>query len=323
MSRSLNRNATVDTAVTQMKPRRCVHCSRLLSGRADARFCSAACRGAHWHRRVRIARILARRCEICRKRIAIGRRADARYCSARCRQKGYRERKVARPQKAHQRVIKEQLASEAAPLPRLDIGKAEVRPIALAEARSIIEQFESMPAVTRHCFGIFFDGRCGGAVAYGDEYGENLGVWDRYGYSGKIIALLRGACLHWAHPHAASKLIRRSMRLLPAHYKVVTATVDRAVGEVGTIYQAAGFDFVGTMRSGGRALIRLNGKQMSERQAGRIAGTSGVRALAKLGLDARAVARRERYFAFRGTRSERKALRAAIGPLIKPYPKRT
>jgi hypothetical protein len=27
---------------------------------------------------------------------------------------------------------------------------------------------------------------------------ENLGTWDKYGYSGQIIALLRGACTHWA-----------------------------------------------------------------------------------------------------------------------------
>ena len=65
-----------------------------------------------------------------------------------------------------------------------------------------------MPAVTRYCFGIFFDGELGGAVVYGPEYGANLGMWDRYGYSGKIIGLLRDACTHWAHPHSASKLIR-------------------------------------------------------------------------------------------------------------------
>src|SRR5262245_22770972 len=131
--------------------------------------------------------------------------------------------------------------------------------------------------------------RCGGVVVYGDEYGENLGVWDRYGFSGKIIALLRGHSLPWSHPHAASKLIRRSMDLLPARFKVVTAMVDQGVDEIGTIYQAAGFHFVGIMRPGGRALVALNGKRLSERQAGRIAGTRGARALARLGFDANPV----------------------------------
>jgi hypothetical protein len=133
-----------------------------------------------------------------------------------------------------------------------------------------------MAAVSRLAFGIFFGDRLGGAVVYGDEYGENLGVWNRYGYDGQIIALVRGACLPWAHPHSASKLIRRSMALLPKRYKVITATVDRAAGEVGTIYQAAGFDYVGVMRSGGRAQVSINGKRLSERQAGRLAGTRGA-----------------------------------------------
>ena len=76
------------------------------------------------------------------------------------------------------------------------------------------------------------------------------------------------------------------MRLLPEQYTVVTATVDAGAGEVGTIYQACGFDYVGTMRGGGRTLVRINGKAMSERQAGRLTGTQGARALARLGFDA-------------------------------------
>jgi hypothetical protein len=56
-----------------------------------------------------------------------------------------------------------------------------------AEASAVIERYEwlgTMPAVSRYCFGIFFGERCGGAVVYGDEYAENLGVWDRYGFTG-------------------------------------------------------------------------------------------------------------------------------------------
>jgi hypothetical protein len=211
------------------------------------------------------------------------------------------------------------------PAVHLDIGRAEVRPIAFETARSIIKQYEwlgTMPAVPSYCFGIFFDGVCGGAVTYGPEYAENLGVWDRYGYTGKIITLQRGACLPWAHPHSASKLIRRSMDLLASKYRVVTATVDAMAGEVGTIYQAAGFDYVGAMYNGQRTLIHYRGKIISERQARRRFGTSGPRALAKLGVRVATVPRRSRYFAFRGGKREQQELRAAILPLIKPYPKR-
>ena len=107
------------------------------------------------------------------------------------------------------------------------------------------------------------------------------------------------------------------MRLLPERYAVVTATVDARAGEVGTIYQAAGFDYVGVMRAGGRALVRVNGTLMSERQAGRLAGTRG--ALARLGFDVIPVERKGRYFVFRGAPREQARHRAAIAHLIKVY----
>jgi hypothetical protein len=72
------------------------------------------------------------------------------------------------------------------------------------------------------------------------------------------------------------------MDLLPERYKVITATVDGSVDEIGAVYQAAGFDYVGQMRQGGRVLVALNGKLISERQAGRIAGTRGAQALARV-----------------------------------------
>ena len=190
----------------------------------------------------------------------------------------------------------------------------------------MIERFEylgTMPAVTRYCFGIFFGEHLGGVVVYAHEPGENLGAWARYGYAGKIITLARGACLPWAHPHSASKLIRGSMRLLPERFKVVTASVDRIAGEIGTIYQACGFAYVGVMRSGGRVLIRRHdGSTLSGRQARRRFGTEGVSALRALGLDAVPVPGRARYFAFRGSRAERRRLRLAIQRLVKPYPTR-
>lgn len=310
--------------------RRCVQCQRPLANglRSDAKFCSVNCRKARHRRRQRTSRALAQphRCESCRRRIVlVSKRIDARFCSPACRQKAHRRRKAAaKPSKAHQRVIRERLAAaDSAPRHVIDIRTAEVRPISIAEARGIIEKYEwlgTMPAISRHCFGIFFGEHLGGAVVYGSEYGENLGVWDRFGFTGKIIALQRGACAHWAHPHSASKLIRGSMRLLPERYAVVTATVDAMAGEIGVIYQAAGFDYVGVMKAGGRALVKVNGRTISERQAGQLTGTQGARALARLGFDAVSVPRRARYFAFQGY--ERKRHRAAIAHLIKDYPKR-
>jgi hypothetical protein len=92
------------------------------------------------------------------------------------------------------------------------------------------------------------------------------------------------------------------MKLLPARFEIVTATVDGTLGDVG--------------------VVRIGGTAISERQAYRLAGTRGARSLAQLGFDASAVPRRARYFAFRGRRAERRAHRAQIAHLIRPYPKR-
>jgi len=178
------------------------------------------------------------RCCACRGSFAPT-RADAIYCSSACRQWSYRRRlspaRTARrsryrplPSKAHQRVIRERLAGEVpAPPVAPDIGKAEIRAISYVEARRVIERFEflgTMPALSRFCFGIFFGEHLRGVVVYAHEPGENFGIWDGFGYAGRIITLARGACLTWTHPHSASKLIRGSMRLLPERYKVVTAS---------------------------------------------------------------------------------------------------
>jgi hypothetical protein len=248
------------------------------------------------------------------------------YCAVACRMRAYRLRRCG-PLRRRLRTpaVAYQARRPPAPSPAT-IGAAHVRPIPLAAARAIIQRREwlgVMPAVAVHAFGIFFGEICGGAVVFGPEYAENRGVWSRYGFEGKIVALLRGACEPWAHPHSASKLIRGAIKLLPERYRVITATCDETAGEVGTIYQACGFDYVGQMCGGGaRALIYYAGKVVSERRAKQRFGTQGRKGLAALGIRSHLVPRRTRYFAFRGSGREQAALRAAIADRIKPYPKR-
>jgi hypothetical protein len=175
-------------------------------------------------------------------------------------------------------VVKDRLASDGG-RPALDIGAAVVRSISLADAGVLLAPYEALrPIPAIFAFRLFFGDRLAGAVVYGDEYAQNVGVWERHGFAGKIICPRPGARLPWAHPHSASKLIRSSMALLPGRYNVVAATVDPAIGEVGVIYQAAGFHYVGVMTKGGRAAI-------TERIPRRLVGTRGARALAKIGFN--------------------------------------
>lgn len=257
--------------------------------------------------------------------------------------------------KAWQRLVREERAAQDADANLFgrwwesidtDIKKAVVREIDIPTARVIIETYEWMkclPAVVWHSYGIYFDGHLGGVVCYGPEYSENLGKvaretgragadWSRYGFEGRMILLSRGACTHWAHPHAGSKLIRQSMRMLPEKYAVVTATTDPNAGEIGTIYQACGFDYVGSMREANpnvnyrardRHAWRINGKLVGPRAMRSRIGSTRWEDVQKHYPNAEPVLEfnKHRYFAFRGR--DATALRGNIQHLIKPYPKRT
>jgi hypothetical protein len=131
-----------------------------------------------------------------------------------------------------------------------------VKPIERKLAKQIIEEYEylgNLSAINFFYFGLFFSDNegneiCGGAVVFGQEYTENLGVWDKYDFTGKIILLNRGVCLHWTPKNSASFLIMKAIKMLPKKYEVITATVDPMAGEIGTIYQSCNWYYVGSMR---------------------------------------------------------------------------
>ncbi len=245
---------------------------------------------------------------------------------------------------AHQKLIKDKMAEEDAwnlfgkwwEQVDTDIKKAEVKPIDYKTAANLIQRYEwlqCMPAMVKYCFGIYFEGNLGGAVVYSVEYSENLGHWDKYDYTGKMILLSRGACVHWSHPHSASKLITTSMKMLPEKYKVVTATVDPQAGEIGTIYQACNFVYIGSMRENNpkvnsrendRFGVKINGKIYGSRTMHIRYGTESQEEILKRFPDAEFVpqASKGRYFYFLGNKKEKQHYKNKIAEFIKPYPKR-
>jgi hypothetical protein len=78
------------------------------------------------------------------------------------------------------------------------------------------------------------------------------------------------------------------------------------------IYQAAGFLPAGTPRGGRRVLVRYQGQWLSERSARARFGTGSAQQLAKLGFKVETVPRRQRWFAFRGTRRQQTELRTSL-----------
>ena len=249
--------------------------------------------------------------------------------------------------KAHQRLIREQKAVQPhyGLFPpewegvNTDISNAIVKPIRLGLAKKIVEEYEwlgCMPAVSLYHFGIFFDNVCAGVTVFSRDYIENLGRWDKYGFTGRMLLLSRGVCVHWAHPHAGSKLIMDSIRQLPKQYDVITATVDFAAGEIGTIYQACNFIYVGSMRESNpniyeprqgtayRFGVKLDGKLYGPRAIRNKVGSQKKRDILNAFPEAEFIPQhnKHRYFYFRGNKTNRKNLRRAIGHLEKPYPKR-
>ena len=113
--------------------------------------------------------------------------------------------------KAYQRLIRER-AGVTADF-GLDIRAARVRPIFYDDAKTNIEAHEylgNMQANTRRCYGLFFGERLAGVVVYATETSENLGVWDRYGYTGRIITLAAAhACRGRIHMRRASSFAVR------------------------------------------------------------------------------------------------------------------
>lgn len=217
----------------------------------------------------------------------------------------------------------------------LDIAHSIVKEIDNLTAKKIIEEYEwlgCMPAIVNYCYGIFFkniytgEEVCGGAVVYGKEYTENLGVWDKYGYTGKILLLARGVCLHWTKKNTNSHLIMESMKLLPKQYEVITCTTDNLAGEVGTIYQACNFYYVGSMRKvKERTGCIINGKLYGSRSLRAKFGHMRKADILKECPDAKFIKQKskDRYFYFRGDKKTKRKNLKAIEHLIKPYPKRT
>jgi len=227
--------------------------------------------------------------------------------------------------KAYQRVVREKKEleeSNSTETPNWlninrDISNAVVKPIDRKLAKTIIEEYEwlgCMPFNTLYHFGIFYDGVCAGATVFSKDYIENLGNWDKYHYTGRMLLLSRGVCIHWAHPHSGSKLVMESIKQLPEQYDVITATIDLAAGEIGTIYQACNFYYIGSMResnpnvknkkSKDRFGVKINGKIYGARAMRNKLGSQKKSDILAAYPTAEFVPQynKHRYFYFRGNR---------------------
>lgn len=157
-------------------------------------------------------------------------------------------------QKCHQRILRERLAEEN-PRPVVPLDGCSVGRIDLRRAKQIILRYEWLGTVGKPiaCYGLMLpDGELAGAVCLGA--GPHTARRHIIGSDAEsvVACLERGACAHWAHPHAASFLISRAVRLASREHgwEVFYAYSDPAAGEIGTVYQACSWLYLGRGANG-------------------------------------------------------------------------
>lgn len=155
--------------------------------------------------------------------------------------------------KAHQSIIRENMATITSNkmLPEIptniNLKEAIVKRIDFNTASTIILPYEwigtmPLPKSCRYMFGIYFDGILGGAIVYVEP---STRAFNKE-YPRQVLQLNRGACAHWTPKNTASKLISSSLKVLKSEgIKIIIAYCTQEAGEIGTIYQALGWWYVG------------------------------------------------------------------------------
>ncbi len=226
--------------------------------------------------------------------------------------------------KAHQRIVREQKSAQNGADGLFgnwwgkidtDIKKAELRETTLRTASKIIEEYEylgTMPNAPMKAYGIFWDGNCGGVVVFGAVSPPSVSESViSQPYCEKVIQLGRGACVHWAHPHSASKLIAFGLRQIEKEgWQIVIAYADPDAGEIGTVYQASNWIYCGLTAK--RPDYFCNGiRWVGHMQKGDAAI-----------LEKGERTRKGRYIYILGSKTERRQLKKALLWQAQPYPKR-
>ena len=164
-------------------------------------------------------------------------------------------------EKAHQRKIREQ-HEDGHPVPK-DFSTASVREITYDEAKAFILKYEWLGnmGTTVRAFGLFFGNELAAVECFGHPGSEDIKNICGVEHADKVYWLARGACAHWAPPRSASSyLINRACEIMGAPWKtrdgkdmpakfVFLATADSDAGEIGTVYQASNWVYVGKTTS--------------------------------------------------------------------------
>lgn len=211
-----------------------------------------------------------------------------------------------------------------------DLSQAKVRPISYRLAEQVILKYEWLGtmAKTQYHYGIFFGLHLAGVTCTGVGGTAGNNTHKPFGVERQeCLTLARGACVHWAPPGTNSKLVAWTTRLLAKEKrgKVIIAYADSDAGEIGTIYQAAGWTYIG---KGGWVpqYIAPNGRVYDCRLVSDLAEKSGVDwvpqrdAMLRKGWREQRSNPKGRYCLILDRKDEN--LRERVEAMKQPYPKR-
>jgi hypothetical protein len=126
---------------------------------------------------------------------------------------------------------------------------AIVRRISRSQSREIILEYEWLGTIGRAiaCYGLFLRNELLGVANFGWPAG--IASRDICGadFRELAICLERGACVYWAPKNAASYLISRATKIARCEFgwKIFYAYADEDAGEIGVVYQACNWYYIG------------------------------------------------------------------------------
>lgn len=232
---------------------------------------------------------------------------------------------------AYQKQLRDRYRSEGLPsVPHLDLKRAEVHPVSRRLATQIILKYEWLGtmAPTTHHYGLFFGNWCAGVCCVSLSTGGNRNVAREFGLvQAEVAYLARGAMVHWAPPHANSKLVAWTCRRVArdTSAKLIIAYADTDAGEVGTVYQACNWIYIGCGEPTYQ-WIAPTGRVLHKKFSWGMAQTHGstnmtwIRSMLAQGWTRQKSNPKYRYvYVLDATHTK---LRACIEALRQPYPKR-
>ena len=213
----------------------------------------------------------------------------------------------------------------------LDLKDTIIKPISRDVAKGFIEKYEWLGSLGTYKFGygLYFGYKLGVAICFSKTttWQAEVSICGEK-YRDKVILLCRGAAANWAPKNANSYAISKVLKAVEkdTEYRIILAYSDRRAGEVGTIYQALNWIFIGWGAEGTDhvPLGLVNPEDMRFHTRGLPKELKSKASLLKAGYEVLDVKRanKGRYITFLGSRKERKELMAALRFKALPYPKR-